>query len=174
MPNIRGGKAYKKLKGASHNDEEVEFIDKQSDQLIGRLVRLLGNRNTSVYCEDNKTRICRITTGIKRTKFDVGDVVLLSLRDCEVAKADLDKGIRSDRGDIIAKYHPQQYDQLKKDGINANLFIQIDTVNAMATRVQEGDMKGAEQLAAADNDDFFDTSGRGETAEDDEIDIDAI
>jgi len=172
MPNIRGGKAYKKLKGASHNDEKVEFIDKQSDQLIGRLVRLLGNRNTTVYCEDNKTRICRITTGIKRTKFDVGDVVLLSLRDCEVSKADLDKGLRSDRGDIIAKYHPQQYDQLKKDGINTNLFIQIDTVNAMATRVQQGDLTGAEQLAAADNDDFFDTTEGVE--QEDELDIDAI
>lgn len=172
MPNIRGGKAYKKLKGASHEDEEVEFIDKQADQMIGRLVRLLGNRNTSVYCEDNTTRICRITTGIKKyMKFDVGDLLLLSLRDCEISKADLEKGIRSDRGDIIAKYHPQQYAQLKKDGVNPKLFAQIDTVNAMATKLDEGDLKGAEKLAAAEIDDIFEARG---AKDEEDINIDDI
>lgn len=57
MPNLRGGKAYKKSKGKSKlgEDGDVVFIDKQSDQMVGRIVRLLGNRNTSVYCE---TRRC--------------------------------------------------------------------------------------------------------------------
>lgn len=157
MPNLRGGKAYKKSKGKSKGADDLEnviFIEKQADQMIGRLVRLLGNRNTSIYCEDNKLRICRISTGCKKkARFEVGDIVLLSLRDCEMSKSDLTNGIRSGHGDIIAKYNPQQFPQLKKDGVNLHLFAHIDTVNAMAVKVGDGDFKAAEALAAlADTD----------------------
>jgi len=152
MPNLRGGKAYKKSKGKSKGVDDLEnivFIDKQADQMIGRLVRLLGNRNTSIYCEDNKLRICKISTGCKKkARFEVGDIVLLSLRDCDMSKADLDKGVRSGHGDILAKYSPHQFAQLKKDGVNPHLFAHIDTVSAMAVKVGDGDFKAAEALAA--------------------------
>lgn len=172
MPNIRGGKAYKKSKGKSKCAEDMDnivFIDKQPDQLIGRLVRLLGNRNTSVYCEDNKIRICKISTGIKkRVRFEVGDIMLLSLRDCEMSKADLAKGIRADHGDIIAKYSPHQYTQLKEAGINSHIFAHIDTMTAMAEKVMTGDLKAAEALAAAETDDIFEAVGES-SSEDEKV-----
>jgi len=170
MPNIRGGKGYKKSKGKSKGEDDLEnvvFIDKQADQMIGRLVRLLGNRNTSVYCEDNKMRICRISTGIKKkVRFEVGDIMLLSLRDCDISKTDLAKGIRSDHGDILAKYSPHQYTQLKNDGVNPNIFAHIDTMNAMAEKVMSGDLKAAEALAEADTDDIFEAVGASSSSED--------
>lgn len=174
MPNIRGGKGYKKGKGKARGDDDLEnvvFIDKQPDQMIGRLVKLLGNRNTSIYCEDAKLRICRISTGIKKkVRFDVGDVVLISLRDCDVSKAELAKGLRSDHGDILAKYSPHQFSQLQTDGINPHIFAQIDTMNAMAAKAADGDFKAAEALAQAEDENYFEAIGEKE----DELDIDAI
>ena len=172
MPNLRGGKAYKKLKGKSNSDEpqNVVYIDKEEDQLVGRLVRLLGNLNTLIYCQDNKQRICKIRSSIKkRVKFEVGDIVLISLRDCEVSTAEQKNGVRADRGDIIAKYSPHQYEQLKQDGINIHLFAHIETVSEMALKVADGDMEGAEAIAAAANDDFFEAVN-----EEEELNIDAI
>lgn len=168
MPNIRGGKGYKKMKGRNDNDDEnVIFIDKAADQLVGRLIRLLGDRNTMVFCEDKKERICRISTGIKKkVRFEAGDIVLVSLRDCEVSKAELDRGIRSDRGDILAKYSPQQYDSLKKDGINPHLFATLDTVAAISVMMKEGNELAAENLATAELDDMFDRSGKNEATDD--------
>lgn len=167
MPNLRGGKAYKKSKGKSKGGDDLEnvvFIDKQADQMIGRLVRLLGNRNTSIYCEDNKLRICKISTGCKKkARFEVGDIVLLSLRDCDMSKSDLAKGVRSGHGDILAKYSPHQYAQLKKDGVNPHLFAHIDTVSAMAVKVGDGDFKAAEALAEAEIDNIFE--GDSESSE---------
>ena len=174
MPNLRGGKAYKKLKGKSKADDELQniiFIDKEEDQMVGRIVRLLGNLNTHVYCEDNLQRICKIRASIKkRVKFEMGDIVLISLRDCDIPTVQLKEGVRADRGDIIAKYHPHQFEQLKKDGINPHLFAHIETVSEMAIKVAEGDKDGAEAIAAAANDDFFEAVGKKE----EEIDIDKI
>ena len=177
MPNIRGGKGYKKGKGKAKGDDDLEnviFIEKQDDQMIGRLVRLLGNRNTSIYCEDNKMRLCKITTGVKKkARFEVGDVVLLSLRDCEMSKGDLAKGVRSDHGDILAKYSPHQFSQMKKDGVNPHIFSHIDTMTAMAEKVVDGDFKAAEAIAAAEMDNIFEAVGEG-AAEEGELDIDTI
>jgi initiation factor 1A len=176
MPNLRGGKAYKKSKGKSKlgEDGDVVFIDKQSDQMVGRIVRLLGNRNTSIYCEDKKVRVCKISSGCKKSaRFEVGDIVLLSLRDCDISAADLERGVRSDRGDILDKYSPLQYAQLKKEGINPHVFATIDTVIGMAGKTASGDLAGAEALAVDAMEDIFDTGGDipgGDTAGADEED----
>jgi len=189
MPNLRGGKAYKKGKGKTTDDNENDvFIDKQPDQMIGRLVRLLGNRNTSVYCEDKVTRQCRISTGCKKsTRFDVGDVVLLSLRDCDVSAAELAKGTRGDRGDILAKYNPLQFTKLKKEGINSQIFGAIDTVNAMASAAAAGGkVEDIDAIANEAMEDFFETEklptnelvqvqqAPVNVSDDDEVDIDKI
>jgi initiation factor 1A len=177
MPNLRGGKAYKKTKGGQDDSQNIIFIDKQEDQMIGRLVRLLGNLNAQVYCEDNKVRICKISMGIKKSvRFDIGDIILLSLRDCEVSASDLKKGIRADRGDILGKYSVQQIPQLKKGGVNPKLFAHLDTVSGIAAKVIQGDMEGADALAKADDEDMFERGGVVEEAEGEaaEIDIDAI
>jgi initiation factor 1A len=82
MPNLRGGKAYKKSKKSSGNDddENVLFLRKEKDQMVGRLTKLLGNLNTSVFCEDNKTRLCKIAVGIKKSiRFAVGDIVGIAI-----------------------------------------------------------------------------------------------
>jgi len=156
MPNVRGGKGYKKFKKGA-NEEEIQFIEKESDQFIGCVIKLLGSLNASVFCEDNKTRICKIAEGIKKkVRFYVGDIVLLSYRDDLLPKEDLEKGMHSDRGDILGKYPAEQYSQLKAAGINPHIFRHIDTITSMAKSFQNGEDKKAEAIAAAaTNDDLF-------------------
>ena len=165
MVNVKGGKAYKKHK-KTNSDEVSQYRKKETDQFVGNITKLLGNLNANVYCEDNKTRICKIADGIrKRIRFGVGDIVLISLRDCLVSKSDLEKGIHSDRGDIIDKYPPEHYDRLLSDGANPHLFRHVDVLNSMSEKIEKGDMKAAEAIANASNanyNDFFEFSDEKE------------
>ena len=174
MPNIRGGKSYKKSKGKTKfgEDQEVAYLEIAEDQMVGRVLRLLGNLNVTVYCEDNKQRICKICRSIKKAvRFDVGDVVLISLRDCEVPASDLAKGIRGSRGDVLDRFHPKQYKDLKEEGINPAIFLTLDSVSEMAVKVEKGDLDGALAIAENAQEDIFDRTGVNDD-EDDEIDLD--
>lgn len=184
MPNIRGGKLYKKSKGKTkfgEDSEEVVFIEKQPDQMVGRLVKLLGNLNATIYCEDGKQRVCKICRSIKKSvRFESGDIVLISLRDCDMSKHDLENGLRSSRGDILAKYNTQQYKVLMKEGLNPNLFIQLDKVAEMTLKLKAGDKEGAEAIAADIEEDIFDrnqndvSENSDESESSDDLDIDKI
>ena len=154
MPNIRGGKGYKKFK---KQEDEVVFLEKGPGQIVGSIIKMLGSLNMSIFCEDNKTRICKIAQGIKKkTRFFVGDIVLISLRDCFLSKAELNEGVHSDRGDIIGKFHSNQFSQLKTSGINPHIFRHVDTLSSMSVKINEGKLNEAEAIAAAaNNDDLF-------------------
>ena len=110
MPNVKGGKNYKKSKNSS-GQTEPEFIERAEDQLYARVIKLLGNCNILVFCNDNKRRICHIRGGLrKKVWLNVGDLVLISLR--EFLKDDDDK---YGRGDIIDKFDPSHFSKLKRD-----------------------------------------------------------
>lgn len=189
MPNIRGGKGYKsgKEKSKLGENEIVEFIEVQPDQMVGRLVKLLGDLNAMIYCQDNKQRICKICRSVKKSvRFELGDIVLISLRDCEVPKSDLANGIRGSRGDILDKFHPYQFSELKKMiihtlscqraaaalppsikrppcncmPIDSRVFGKIETVTEISKLLAEGRDKEAEKVAAVaaatEDDDLFD------------------
>ena len=155
-PNLRGGKSYKKAKGGSNTTENaVAFITKDDDQMVGRIIRMLGDLNVSVFCQDNKTRVCKIAMGIKKkVRFFMGDVVLISLRDCLMSKSELDAGKRSDRGDVLGIYSEAQFSQLKAEGIPEYLFAQTETINKMSTKFQQGDTKGALALGEGATDNY--------------------
>jgi len=176
MPNIRGGKGYKSGKGKSKlgECENVEFIERQPDQMVGRILRKLGDLNMTVYCQDKKQRICKICRSIKKTvRFDVGDTVLISLRDCDMSNAELAEGKRSDRGDILARYHPYQFSELKKEGINPQLFMNMETLAEMSKLIDQGKDFEAEKFAEkavedAEND-IFDRDQEQENTEEAEV-----
>lgn len=175
MPNIRGGKSYKKSKGKTKfdDDDKVAYLEIAKDQMVGRVLRLLGNLNATVYCQDNKQRICKICRSIKKSvRFEVGDVVLISLRDCEVSTAELEKGVRGSKGDILDKFHPKQFKELKDDGVNSAIFLTLDSVNEMANRVEKGDLEGALAVAETAQEDIFDrTDAKAEESEESELDM---
>jgi len=171
MPNLRGGKAYKKTKG---REESVEYLTKEHDQMIGRVIRNLGDLNMSVFCEDNKTRICKVASGLKKTvRIQLDDLVLVSLRDCLLSAADLKRGVRSNRGDIIGKYNILQYPELKRAGTNSYLFIDGSTVRLVAEKYEGGDEKAIEAIVnAANGTDIFDMTGTAEQDEEEKKDLD--
>ena len=179
MPNIRGGKSYKKSKGKTKfgEDDEVAYLEIAKDQMVGRILRLLGNLNATIYCQDNKQRVCKICRSIKKSvRFEVGDIVLISLRDCEVSNDELAKGIRGSRGDILDKFHPKQFKELKDNGVNPAMFLTLSSVNEMAVKVNNGDLAGALALAETAEEDIFDrtgTKGEDEESEESEVDMEA-
>ena len=175
MPNIRGGKSYKKSKGKTKfgEDDEVAYLEIAKDQMVGRILKLLGNLNATIYCQDNKQRVCKICRSIKKSvRFEVGDVVLVSLRDCEVSSDELAKGIRGSRGDILDKFHPKQFKDLKNDGINSAMFLTLDSVNEIASKYEKGDEKGALAIAENAEEDIFDRSGqKDDDSDESELDM---
>ena len=124
MPNLKGGKNYKKGKGGG--DDGPAFVERADDQLYGRVIKNLGNCNMIVYCGDNKRRFCHIRGAIrKRMWMNPGDVVLVSVRDFE--KVDVGE---MERGDIITKYDTKHYGRLKKmDDFNPRLLCELEKVN---------------------------------------------
>ena len=127
-PNLKGGKAYKKNSKKGADDSSIFMIDRQPDQQIARVIKILGNRNMSCYCNDNKIRICHVRGKMRgRVYVELGDIVLVSLRDFEEGAA---KSSDDLRGDILAKYPYDTYSKLKKeDGINPKLFMQLETID---------------------------------------------
>ena len=117
MPNFKGGKKYK---AGKNNDEKPDLHEIGEGQMIGRIIKNLGDRNLMVYCNDGKERICHIRGSMtkKKCKLEIGDIILFSFRD-------------EDRGDILAKYNREVYGQLKKEpGIQAKLFLSIESFDA--------------------------------------------
>ena len=158
MPNKKGGKGYKKGKG---DEVALEFIDIQEGQYMARAIRLLGSRNVLCYCDDNVLRICHISRNMKRGRVwvETGDVVLISLRHF----SDVDtKTIK--RGDIIAKYAPEQLRLLKKEGkVNERLFMKLEDRGVMIEAVGE-DMTDETMIVDAKEDDLFDYDDEDEEA----------
>ena len=132
MPNQQGGKNYKKSKHST--GEIIEKIQNaEADQMYGRVIKILGNLNMSVYCNDNYTRICKVCGAMrKRVWVNVGDLVIVSLRDLDFQPNEMKKSEQTKdmRGDIIYKFDQNQIGKAKKlEGINPKLFMQLEGID---------------------------------------------
>ena len=162
-PNKKGGKGYKKGKG---DDVVQEFIDIQAGQYMARAIRILGDRNVLCYCDDNVLRICHICRKMKgRVWVEAGDMVLVSLRDFS---AEDPKSIK--RGDILAKYAPDQVRVLKKEGkVNERLFMKLEDRNGISIDAVGEDKTGDTSiLDKKEDDDGFDFESGSETESEEE------
>ena len=101
--------------------------------MYGRIIKILGNRNFHVYCNDNRTRICKVCGAMtKRVWLAIGDLVIFSVREFEVSIAvkGSDRMKQAERGDIIYKFDQSLIGKAKKlDGMNPNLFLQLETAD---------------------------------------------
>jgi len=125
MPNLKGGKKYKSGK---HSDQKPVCHEIDEGQMAARVLKHLGDRNVHIYCNDGKERIAHIRGGLSKKKamIEVGDIVLISLRSTELKTENKSQ----DRGDVLAKYAREVWNQLKKvEGINANLFLQVEAMD---------------------------------------------
>ena len=172
---MTGGKNYKKTK---HSSEKAKFIEADDGQLYARVIQILGNRNTLAYCNDNVVRLCHIRGSIRKdTWINIGDIVLISVRDFLQDKKD-----KYEKGDILSKYDRELYSKLKKDvNINPKLFSNLETADInQLKRIKElkVDRSLLNQNDLEDTDDLFEDAEEetGDNADDegDDVDIDNI
>jgi initiation factor 1A len=140
MPNFTGGKKYKSSK---HGDGNAEFHEIGDGQIVGRVIKNLGNRNVMVYCNDNKERMGHIRGGLrkKEARIEVGDLVLMSMRS-EGMRVMGEEADANNRCDILAKYEREVHGILKKTaGINKKLFTQLEKMDerSRAAAYKEGE-----------------------------------
>lgn len=173
MPNLKGGKNYKKMKhGAGPAKPELHEIGE--GQMLGRVLRLLGDRQAAVYCNDGIERHCRIRGKLrKRVWIATGDMVLISLRILECGEESDEDADTDDvsfsaatlrnakKGDILAKYDAEVYGKLKKlEGVNKRLFDGIDAITSKT---------GVKGLTGDDEGDIFDHGDGEDAASEDEM-----
>lgn len=161
-PNAKGGKGFKKKKKGENTTQEPVFLERAADQTVGRVIRMLGNRNVLCYCNDNRLRICHIRGGMRKSKccIEAGDVVLLSLRDTisEDGRAAL-------RGDILNKYDPEQFRSLRREpNVNEKLFMKLELMDGL-TLGEIGVDKSKDKNLEKKDDFGFVFEGRGEDGE---------
>jgi translation initiation factor 1A len=164
MPNLTGGKNYKKTK---HAAEKTKYVDREEDQQFARILQVLGNRNTLAYCNDNIIRLCHIRGSIRKDMWiNVGDIVLVSLRDFLQDKKD-----KYEKADILHKYDREYYSKLKKEeGFNEKLLFTLETSDIeQLKRIKE--MKFSAMVS--NEEDIFEHEEVKED-DDDDVDIDNI
>lgn len=100
------------------NEEEIEVARTRlpkEGEVFGIVEIMLGADKMRVFCEDGKTRICRIPGKMrKRIWIRVGDLVLIQPWKVQSEK----------RGDVIHRYTPTQANWLKRNGYIKNLPIE--------------------------------------------------
>ncbi len=171
MPNQQGGKNYKKAKHGG-GDTMIRLEEAGEDELYGRVIKILGNLNMNVYCNDNKIRICKVRGSMrKRVWINIGDLVIISLRnlESETEKKGMTDTERKliDRGDIVHKIDASLYSKAKKlTGINQKLFMTLENTDG---KVLE-EIGGRDTKVYDENDCGieFDSEGEGGKKESDE------
>jgi translation initiation factor 1A len=164
-PNSKGGKGYKKKKKTGDVATPI-FIDTQEDQMLGRVIRLLGNRNVLCFCLDNILRICHICGRMKgRVWIEPGDLVLVSLR--ELSREQSISAVK--RGDVIGKYVPEQFSALRKQfGHDAKVFMKLETMDGLTLNEIGVDLSNDKKLEAeAELGGFTFETGDGDSSDSD-------
>jgi initiation factor 1A len=153
MPPNKGGKRYKKGKRGGETSTEMFDINESDGQMIGRVLKSVGDRRFTVYCNDNKERLCRIRGKVrKNTWIEKGAIVLLSRRLLDAPLSELpaplpekvvedtdDESVDTvtngapdvdDKlGDILRLIDPTLYSKVKKlPGVNRLLFENVEVM----------------------------------------------
>ena len=132
MPNLTGGKKYRSG-FRTQQEPELHEVNEEEGQMIGRVVKALGDRNMMVFCNDNKERVCHIRGGLckrrGKVRIEVGDIVLISLRGEGIGSSH-----QMDRGDILEKFDRDLHKKLQRTlpGANPRLFTNIESLDTTA------------------------------------------
>ncbi|KDD74575.1 hypothetical protein H632_c1213p0 [Helicosporidium sp. ATCC 50920] len=142
MPKNKGKGGKNRRRGKNESEEKRELIFKEDGQgTFGRRVtlrevqvlRMLGNGRLEAHCMDGTKRLCHIRGKMrKKVWVNVGDVVLVGLRDYQDQKAD-----------VILKYMADEARSLKAYGELPE-----------SIRVNDTDTFGDEE--GGENDDYID------------------
>mmetsp|Transcript_2366 Transcript_2366/g.1698 ORF Transcript_2366/g.1698 Transcript_2366/m.1698 type:complete len:157 (-) Transcript_2366:57-527(-) len=138
----KGGKNYKKGKKTNEGEgTRRELIFKEDGQEYAQVLRMLGDGRVALHCFDNVARTGLIRgTMRRRVWINIGDIVLIGLRE-----------FQPDKADIIHKYNTDEARSLQSYGeLPASAKINVTAVD-MA--MDEGDDDDDEEDARFDFDD---------------------
>jgi hypothetical protein len=96
-----------------------------------------------------------------------GDIVLVSIRDFSSLTDDPNPK-KISRGDILAKYIPEQVRHLKKEGMNKRLFMKLETAGVITMQHVGKDMGGQRLDFEMEGDDGFDFESGSEEEDEEE------
>lgn len=166
MPNIKGGKGYKRGKHSSAKEEKLIEWDETSGEMVGRVIKSMGSRRFRVYCNDNKFRLCRLAGTIHKSEWvSPGSVVLVGVR----CFSTLYQGEKPDgeTGDITHVFSSEFYKEIKElPSTNRAIFTLIEQKNPADLD------KLVEKNQLDDIDDFFLQEGEDGIEAEDETEED--
>jgi initiation factor 1A len=155
MPNLHGGKGYKRGKHGSTEEKMIEWNEAEGE-MLGRVIGVLGSRRFNVYCNDNKTRICRLCGSMNKSDWiNKGSIVLIAVRGLSTSTTG---NSGKDIGDVTHVFDTFFYKDLKgMPKTNHVLFTQVEEKNIddVIKRVKDDNVD-------IDDDDFFLQEGEEE------------
>jgi initiation factor 1A len=127
MPNMKGGKGYKRGKNSTTEEKMIEWNEAEG-QMIGRVIGVLGSRRFNVYCNDNKTRICRLCGSMNKSDWiNKGAIVLIAQRSLTTSTTG---NSGKEIGDVTHVFDAFFYKDLKAmPNTNPVLFTQVEEKN---------------------------------------------
>jgi len=155
MPNVKGGKGYKRGKHSSTEEKMIEWNEAEG-QMIGRVIGVLGSRRFNVYCNDNKTRICRLCGSMNKSDWiNKGAIVLIAERGLSTSTTG-NNG--KEIGDVTHVFDTFFYKDLKAMATtNPVLFTQVEEKN-----IEDVMKRVKDETVDVDDDDFFLQEGEEE------------
>jgi initiation factor 1A len=155
MPNVKGGKGYKRGKHSTTDEKMIEW-DEADGQMIGRVIGVLGSKRFNVYCNDNKTRICRLCGSMNKSDWiNKGAIVLIAQR---ILGTGTTGNSGKEIGDVTHVFDTCFYKDLKAmPTTNPVLFTQVEEKN-----IEEVMKRVKEDNVDVDDDDFFLQEGEEE------------
>lgn len=111
--------------------QHTSFQECEDGQLYGRVTKLLGNYRVMVYCNDDQERMGIIRGNMrKKVWIAVGDIVLISLRECVSS---------DDKADICDRIDPKDLHRLRKSDptLNPKLFMDHESKHLKGESIHE-------------------------------------
>lgn len=106
MPKNKGKGGKNRRRGKNESEEKRELIFKEDGQEYAQVLKMLGNGRLEAQCIDGTKRLCHIRGKMrKKVWVNMGDIILVGLRDYQDEKAD-----------VILKYMADEARSLKAYG----------------------------------------------------------
>merc|ERR1712046_330262 len=107
MPKSSKGKGGKnRRRGKNDNDpSKKELVFKEDGQEYAQVAKMLGSGHLEAMCFDGTKRLCKIRGTLrKKVWMNLGDIILISLRDFEDGKADVLRKYTADEARSLKAY----------------------------------------------------------------------
>jgi len=107
MPKNKGKGGKNRRRGKNENEDmKRELVFREASQQYAQVIKMLGNGRLEAQCFDSVKRLCHIRGKLrKKVWINMGDIILVGLRDFQDEKAD-----------VILKYTPDEARKLQSLG----------------------------------------------------------